>query len=59
MIIRKNHNKYCDCLDWNANFKAYTLKTMNEFNVKYHTTGVTEADENAYYLTPRRDRVTA
>lgn len=52
MITRlDNGNEYCDCLDWNADFKECQISTMNVFNAKFHTTGVTPEEQRAYYIT--------
>ena len=50
---RKNNVEYCDCLDWNDDFKERQLSTMSVFNHKMHTTGVTLAEREAFYITPK------
>lgn len=52
MIIKQENDiEYCDCLDWNEEFKERQLSTMALFNKKLHTTGVTLKERRAYYIT--------
>lgn len=51
IIKRKNDVEYCDCLDWNDDFKQRQLSTMVVFNHKLHTTGVTKKEREAFYIT--------
>lgn len=48
---RDNDIEYCDCLDWNEDFKQRQMSTMNVFNRKFHTTGVTLKEREAFYIT--------
>lgn len=47
----KNDIEYCDCLDWNQEFKQMQVSTMALFNKKLHTTGVTLQEREAWYIT--------
>lgn len=52
MVYTNNDGlEYCDCLDWNAEMKEHQLSTMSIFNHKMHTTGVTEQERRAFYIT--------
>tara|TARA_R110000868_G_scaffold52618_1_gene165967 strand:+ start:83 stop:253 length:171 start_codon:yes stop_codon:yes gene_type:complete len=54
MVIRlKNDIDYCDCLDWQgktSHFKTVQMENWPEFQIKFHTVGVTLPEREAYYI---------
>ena len=54
MIIKlKNNVDYCDCLDWQgktSHFKTVQMENYPEFQIRFHTVGVTLAEREDYYI---------
>ncbi len=48
-----NDVEYCDCLDWQgkqSEYKTMQMANWPEFQIKFHTVGVTRPEREAYYI---------